>query len=264
MSVAEQVVTHLPYLRRYARALSGNQSAGDAYVVALLELLVSDPSAMDRKLPSRVALYKLFTRFWNSAPVNSTSASSESRAPEHRLEALTPISRQAFLLSTMENFEDREIAAVLDRSEQDVGGLLSAAHKEVTAQVATSVLIIEDEPLIAIDLEGLMEELGHTIIGNARTHAEAIDLARGRNVGLILADIQLADGSSGMDAVNELLQTTQAPVIFITAYPERLLTGRRAEPTYLVTKPFKPSLVAGLASQALFFGEKASNNAGEA
>ena len=234
MSIAEQVVTHLPYLRRYARALSGSQSAGDAYVVATLEMLVSDPTSLDSSLPSRVALYKQFTRFWNSAPVNATSEAPTSGIPERRLDALTPISRQAFLLSTMESFEEAEIATVLDRPERDIPGLLEAAHKEITAQVATSVLIIEDEPLIAIDLENLMESLGHTVIGNARTHAEAVALARDRRVGLILANIQLADGSSGLEAVNELMQSVEAPVIFITAFPERLLTGRCAEPTYLV------------------------------
>jgi CheY-like chemotaxis protein len=70
----------------------------------------------------------------------------------------------------------------------------------------------------------------------------------------VLADIQLADGSSGLDAVNEILSTIDVPVIFITAYPERLLTGDRPEPTYLVTKPFQESTVRAAISQALFFG----------
>ena len=72
---------------------------------------------------------------------------------------------------------------------------------------------------------------------------------------MILADIQLADGSSGIDAVNDILSTEALPVIFITAFPERLLTGERPEPTFLVTKPFNPDMVKALISQALFFDE---------
>jgi CheY-like chemotaxis protein len=106
------------------------------------------------------------------------------------------------------------------------------------------VLIIEDEPFIAMDLEGLVESLGHQVLGVARP-------------GLILADIQLADGSSGLDAVNELLRSFEVPVIFITAYPERFLTGERPEPAFLIAKPFQPATVSAVISQALFFERNA-------
>jgi len=55
---------------------------------------------------------------------------------------------------------------------------------------------------------------------------------------LVLADIQLADDSSGIDAVKDIMGEMNLPVIFITAYPERFLTVERPEPTYLITKPF--------------------------
>ena len=74
---------------------------------------------------------------------------------------------------------------------------------------------------------------------------------------LILSDIQLADGSSGIDAVNEILARTALPVIFITAFPESLLTGERPEPAFLVTKPFNEDMVKALISQALFFNDAA-------
>jgi hypothetical protein len=65
----------------------------------------------------------------------------------------------------------------------------------------------------------------------------------------------LADGSSGIDAVNDILKTSTVPVIFITAFPERLLTGDRPEPAFLVSKPFNPDMVKALISQALFFNQ---------
>ena len=80
--------------------------------------------------------------------------------------------------------------------------------------------------MIASDRKSLILELGHRVIGIARTRAEALKLAASTRPGLILADIQLADGSNGIDAVDEIHLTCTAPAVFITAYPERLLTGR--------------------------------------
>ena len=119
--------------------------------------------------------------------------------------------------------------------------------------MATTVLIIEDEPVIAADIQALVMELGHRVSEVATTRAEARAAAERNPPGLILADIQLADGSSGIDAVRDILVDTAASVIFITAFPERLLTGERPEPTFLITKPFQPETVKAAISQALFF-----------
>jgi CheY-like chemotaxis protein len=108
-------------------------------------------------------------------------------------------------------------------------------------------------------LERLLEGLGHRLIGVARTHAEALELAKTKRPGLILADIQLADGSSGIEAVNELMRSFEAAVVFITAYPDRFLTGERPEPAFLISKPFQPAMVMAVASQALFFDRKAKH-----
>lgn len=135
---------------------------------------------------------------------------------------------------------------------------MEEAGRELASDIATDVLIIEDETFIALDLEGLLESLGHHVIGIARTHTEAVAIAKKKRPGLILADIQLADGSSGLDAVNELLDTFEVPVIFITAYPERFLTGQRPEPAFLIAKPFQPATVSAVVSQALFFERNAA------
>ena len=105
---------------------------------------------------------------------------------------------------------------------------------------------------------------GDPVIGVARTHSDAVALAKNKKPGLILADIQLADGSSGLDAVNELLRTFEVPVVFITAYPERFLTGERPEPAFLISKPFQPAMVSAVASQALFFQRNSRNRAPKA
>jgi DNA-directed RNA polymerase specialized sigma24 family protein/CheY-like chemotaxis protein len=257
VSKSERVAQYLPYLRRYARALTGGQASGDAYVAATLEALIQDQSVLDGN-GTRVALFHLFTKIWNSVSLNGkTVGVDESSAPEQKLASLTPLPRQAFLLVALEGFTEEDAARILDCDVAALRLLVEEAGRELAAEIATDVLIIEDETFIALDLEALVKGLGHEVIGVARTHAEAIKLAREKTPGLILADIQLADGSSGMDAVHELLRSFEVPVIFITAYPERLLTGERPEPTFLISKPFQPAMVSAIASQALFFERNA-------
>jgi DNA-directed RNA polymerase specialized sigma24 family protein len=252
MSLAKIIAPHIPYLRRFARSLTGSQPSGDAYVEAVLQALVADPTMFDQSVPPRVALYSILVRVWDSVDVNN-AVSPRTEVFERRLDAMVPRARQAFLLTTVEGFSIQEAAAILGTDIAGVKGLIDEAGRSIAEQVATSVLIIEDEPMIAMDLEALVEGLGHEVAGMARTHAEAVEAVRQRRPGLVLADIQLADGSSGLDAVNEILSSITVPVIFITAYPERLLTGQRPEPAFLITKPFETDTVKAVVSQALFF-----------
>jgi DNA-directed RNA polymerase specialized sigma24 family protein len=263
MSISQTIAPLLPYLRRYARALCGNQHGGDEYVCATLESLIADPSAFASEKEPRVALYRQFAKLWNSFDFNTSNGPGP--GPEFRpdatisrnLQAITPRPRQAFLLTSVEGFTTEQAAAILETDAVGITQLIDQAGHEIAEQVATEVLIIEDEPIIAMDLAGIAESLGHRVIGRARTQKEAIRAIAHLKPGLILADIQLADGSSGLDAVNDILGTNEVPVIFITAYPERLLTGERPEPTFLITKPFEADMVKAIVSQALFFGARA-------
>src|SRR5689334_23826374 len=258
MQDSQRVAQHLPYLRRYARALTGSQASGDAYVAATLEALIADRTVLDDAAGLKVALYRLFTKIWNSISVNGTAAPGALAEPDERkLAGILPLPRQAFLLIALEEFNEADAARILDVDIMTLRRLIEESGRELADQIATDALIIEDETLIAMELEGLIESLGHNVIGVASTHAEAIALAKKKKPGLILSDIQLADGSSGLDAVNELLRSFEAPVIFITAYPERFLTGQRPEPAFLIAKPFQPSTVSAVLSQALFFERNA-------
>ena len=258
MSIAQAIAPHLPYLRRFARALAGNQPGGDAYAVATLEALIADPAGFDHAQEPRVALYRAFLAVWNSVPLNHAVEPADGAAAGVRrsLSALTPPARVAFLLSTLEGFSYPQIAAATGREVEDVARLIEEAGRDIAQQMATDVLIIEDEPFIAMDLESLVEGLGHRVLGVARTRTEAVTAVRDRRPGLVLADIQLADGSSGVDAVNDILESFAVPVIFITAFPERFLTGERPEPAFLITKPFRTETVKAVISQALFFDQK--------
>lgn len=258
MSLGEQVAKNLPYLRRYARALTGSQKTGDTFVQATLEAALADEGLKATLGGGRVPLYRAFNKVWSSAYLEVAggppAGSDHELAANMRLNAITPLNRQALLLTTLEDFSIDDAAEVMDMDPDDVSALIKEAVDEIDRESTTSVLIIEDEPLISMQLEDLVTSLGHEICGTAATRTQAQAVVAERTPGLVLADIQLADGSSGLDAVDDILAIDSVPVIFITAYPERLLTGDRPEPTYLVTKPFQESTVRAAISQALFFG----------
>lgn len=258
MPVSDQIAVQLPYLRRYARALTGSQQSGDSYVRATLEAALADQDLRNEIARSRAALYGAFTRIWATghvdAPEPESSGGVQEQAAQTRLAAVAPTHRQALLLTTVEEFSNEDTAEILGISAEEVGSLVNQAVREIDNESKANVLIIEDEPLISMQLEGLVSDLGHTVVGTAATRDQARDVFARSPASLVLADIQLADGSSGIDAVEDLLRFGEVPVIFITAYPERLLTGARPEPTYLVTKPFQEATVRAAISQALFFG----------
>lgn len=260
MSLSARIAPHLPYLRRFSRAVTGSQASGDTLVAATLEAIIADISVFPELSSDRIALYRIFTRLFTSinvrVPAEEARPSWEAQASAN-LGAIAPLPRQAFLLVAVEGFSEAEAAEILDVAEGEFSTLLAEASEEISRQVATDVMIIEDEPLIAMDIEEMVQSLGHRVVGTARTHKEAVALFGKTAPKMVLADIQLADGSSGIDAVNEILSTSPVPVIFITAFPERLLTGERPEPAFLVTKPFNPDMVKALISQALFFDRQA-------
>ena len=255
MALAHAIAEHLPYLRRYARALAGTQQSGDAYVRACLEAIVADTSVLGDDTTPRVALYRLFHRLWDTTnlDVRSSPGTVPADSVEKRLKELTPAHRQALLLTAMEGFSAADAAKILDVTPEQVKTMTGQAVREISSQPSINVLIIEDEPIISLDLQSIVREMGHKVIATATTRDEAVREARRTGPGLVLADIKLADGSSGIDAVRQILSEVEVPIVFITAYPERLLTGERPEPTFLVTKPFVPETVRVAISQALLF-----------
>lgn len=258
-----QVSTFLPHLRRFARALTGSQEAGDAYAAATIEAILTDDSTLDPALEPKTALFRVFNSVWSSTgqTLMGTDEPDDGRiaAARDRLSSLTPRAREAFLLRSLEDFDDGSIAIIMTISEEEARLLVETGAREIESGLVSNVLIIEDEAIIAIELQTLVEDLGHKVIGIARTQKGANHLSGTVEPDLVLADIHLADGSSGIDAVNDLMAAHgEVPVIFITAYPERLLTGERPEPTYLIKKPFKSSQVRAAIEQALFFRSTAS------
>jgi len=258
MTLGDEIRGHLPFLRRYARALTGSQQHGDNFVHTTLEVIVAAPDEFRASGDTRIDLYRNFHRIWESAFIEDGEGSDEGenplvRAANRRLARITPLSRQMLLLTALEGFSVEETAAITGADSAMVETLLAEAVDEVDREARTSVLIIEDEPLIAMDLEQIVRDLGHEVAGVATTHEDAVAAFENSDAGLVLADIQLADGSSGIDAVQDILAIAPVPAIFITAFPEKLLTGHRVEPTFLISKPFGRNTVRAAISQSLLF-----------
>lgn len=255
VDLSATVARYLPYLRRYARALTGNQTSGDQYAVAVLETIVADPALLSAQPDPKVALFSVFHSIWSTsgAPVAEADDRVASAAQAH-LARLTQNSREALLLNTIEGFSPEGVAAIMGIDTSEAKHLIDVALREMEESIRGSVLVIEDEAIIAMDITAIVEGMGHRVSDNARTHAEAVRMAASDRPDLILADIQLADNSSGIEAVNEILaQFGEIPVIFITAFPERLLTGERPEPAFLINKPYTEEQVRSAVSQAMFF-----------
>lgn len=221
-SIALQIATELPYLRRYARALTGTQASGDGHAAATLEAILAERSLLDPDLGPRLALFRAFHRVWTGSvtppggALPAAASCAAERAAQARLSTLTPQTREALLLRTVEEFRIEEVAVIMGVDREEAEALVATALREMAEGVRGQVLLIEDEPLIAMDIAAIVEDLGHQVTGIARTLREALRLGSAAAPDLILADIQLADNSSGIDAVNGLLSRLgDVPVVFI-------------------------------------------------
>jgi DNA-directed RNA polymerase specialized sigma24 family protein len=247
MSLRQVLGTELPYLRRYARALTGSQKMGDAAVRETLEALLEAPDEFDDERPARSELFRVFHKLWSADSIRPL----ESVGKSGIISQFPVEMRQSLLLTTVEGFSVVDAAEVLNMSAGQVQDFVDKARSVIADALSANVMIIEDESIIALHIKQIVESLGHRSIGIVRTRDEAVAMARAEFPELVLADISLADGSSGIDAVKDILAEQSVPVIFITAFPERLLTGERPEPTYLITKPFEPETVIATIGQAL-------------
>lgn len=259
MSLGQSIAPHLPYLRRYGRSISGSQQSGDALVARMLETLVANPDAVDTGSDLRIQLYRMvhdnFGLLAEQAAVGADAERSDMAIADARLRRIPSLARQALLLTAVEGFSVEDTGRIIGRDAEAVRALIHDATDEIERQTRARILIIEDEPIIAMDIEMIVRDLGHDVVAVATTHTEAVAEAQKHQPGLVLADIQLADNSSGIEAVQEILSEVKLPVIFITAFPERLLTGDRPEPAFLLTKPYQPATLRAAISQVLFFDE---------
>jgi len=232
----QDLIRALPYARRYARALTGSQAVGDALVSDVLRAMLADGS---EDIDARHALYARIARQFTRSAEPDTE------------DGLSLAQRQLLLLTSLEEVGIDDAADIVGQPRAEASRMLADARERLRAATATDVLIIEDEPIIAMDIEELVQSCGHRVVGVAATEADAVKMAELSRPGLILADINLGAGGDGTCAVARIMKYHYAPVIFVTAYPERLLTGDALEPAFVITKPFEPMALAIATYQAV-------------
>jgi CheY-like chemotaxis protein/DNA-directed RNA polymerase specialized sigma24 family protein len=253
-SDANSILKLLPFVRRYARALTGSQTRGDNYVRLCLETILAEPGRMEGE-DAKLQLFKAFHDAWRAVDtqIASSRSSLSERGPQisRGLAALPSLERQVLLLTFLEEFSLEDTASIVGVNQEQARLLLDNARNEVQLVSSVPILIIEDEPMIALELGRIVRDLGHRVCGTAARQSEAIELAARAQPALILADIQLKGRDSGIAAVQEILKNVEVPVIFVTGFPERLLTGDKLEPAFVVPKPFSPEMLKAAIGQAL-------------
>ncbi len=251
--LSEAISSTLPFLRRYARAVTGSQKQGDEWVRLCAEVILRQPEVVGEAPNTKLGIFALFHRL--RQPFGGLDAGGESGSVSGRLkESLTemaPQQRQVLLLTVLEGFTVADAAHILGINVEAAERSLQEARKELQRVASVRVLVIEDEAVIALDVADIVRNAGHEVVGIAATEKAAVDLAKKHSPHLVLADIQLRGSDSGISAVKEIMTSMAVPVIFVTGYPERLLTGTQLEPAFVISKPFDPDLLRAAIAQAL-------------
>lgn len=105
----------------------------------------------------------------------------------------------------------------------------------------TTILIVEDENIVALDVKNRLKKLGYQVAGRAATGQEAIDLAAESRPGLILMDIRLKGDMDGITAAEEIRARFDVPIVYLTAYSDEatLQRAKITEPYGYLLKPFE-------------------------
>jgi DNA-directed RNA polymerase specialized sigma24 family protein/CheY-like chemotaxis protein len=242
MAQPDSIIAHVPYLRRHARLLTGSQELGDEFVRLCLELVVAEPQWLEGD-NLRVQLFRAFHAAWSR--VHETIADESTMGEVELVErvrqglaGLPSAERRTLALIVVEEFTYEDTAYILGMTVDQVRRSVANARNELLSRVSVSVLIIEDEQIVASDIARIVEDMGHRVAGMAAHQAQSVSLAEELKPGLVLADIRLEDDGDGIAAAQRILEAYEVPIVFVTGYPERLLTGGGLEPAFVVAKPF--------------------------
>lgn len=251
--LSEAITQTLPYLRRYARAVTGSQERGDEWVKLCAEVALRQQDLITSMGNTKLGTFTLFHQL--RQPFGGLETGESDATVSGRLKGsltdMAPLQRQALLLTVLEGFTLEETAQILDITVDKADAALAEARRELQRVASVRVLVIEDEAVIAMDVADIVRNAGHQVVGIAATEKAAVELAKLHSPHLVLADIQLRGADSGISAVHKILQAVSVPVIFVTGYPERLLTGSKLEPAFVISKPFDPELLRATIAQAL-------------
>ena len=157
----------------------------------------------------------------------------------------------ALLMSDVLNLALAEIEAILAPQEKSVMELILDGRSHLPTAAKGSVVIVEDELLIALDLKSIVEGLGASVTGLTGTAAEALQLVGEHRPSVVLVDYLLRDAETGIDLVEEIREVHDCTTIFVTAFPETVLRGMEHEPDVVLSKPYTSDGIRAAVAQGL-------------
>lgn len=231
-------------LRQFLRALANDQLIGDEITNVLLTRIDMDLIEGQPAGNWKTALFSAALESWRTVfegpnvPAAFTPAAVLlSRAPEE------DIHHQAAILVDIMEFNIDDTAKILKVGKEELERLLDQARSERKKPVQGKTLVIEDEALIADEICEIAEDAGVEILGPVATRPEAVSLANSNPPDLILSDYDLGPGGTGLDAVKDITSQHNSIAIFITGFPEEVLTGEDYEPAFVLKKPYDTDAV---------------------
>jgi CheY-like chemotaxis protein/DNA-directed RNA polymerase specialized sigma24 family protein len=236
---SDEIIHHLPDLRRYAAALVGAPRRADLLVERSLERLLAEQERVSQG-HVRLALFAVL----NLVHEEMLDAEVDRVDPLDGLHSgllrLPVEERKVLLLATVAKFTHLETAALLRVSITEIGRRLLAARERLRRALSFKVLVIEDEPIIAMSIAHILARMGHEVCGVAHSRRQALARDQESRPTLILADVRLRDGDNGIATVREITQRRPVPVIFVTGHAYDLVAAKQLQPALVVGKPFSP------------------------
>ena len=246
-----ELMAQLPYLRRYARALTGSPARGDALVTRALEQFLDERAdAPAGGAALRLALYARLNVLADEADGGGVRGSTH--PVEIALNTLDEADRRLYLLVNLEDITLADAADALGMAPERAVERLSHSREVVRNHLTAVILIVEDDAIIAFDLAETVRGMGHIVCGNATTMDEALALAAEHTPTLALMDIRLAEGDNGIEVARELRRQRFLPVIFVTAFPDELAKRGLEHLGPVIPKPFTRDQIEQAITRAVF------------
>jgi CheY-like chemotaxis protein len=263
-ALAETLMAHLPFLRRYGRALTGTTEEGDALVTRAVETALADPAAFRLDRPAvpatRIPLYALINRLFDEGPVGGARGG-DPHPIEQALRLLPEEQRRVFVLISLEELSFSQVAEVTGKSADWVKDSMASAQDTVRERLVANILIVEDDAIIAFDLSETVIAMGHKVAGTAATQDEALSIAAANDPTLALMDLRLAHGDSGIATAQALRERSSLPIIFVTAFAEELRQRGLEHLGPVIKKPFTREQIERAITQAVFTPRTVQNPA---
>lgn len=248
---SQQLLKHIPFLRRYARALTGTSGRGDELVGLAVPVALSDPDAYGLERHDRGPLYALLNRLFDAEEMR-TALPDSGHPMELALVQLPEMERRLFLLVSLEEVGCADAARILGLGLEEARRRMAAAQEALRESLIASIMIVEDDAIIAFDLAETVRNMGHKVCGTATTMDDAIDTARSCQPTLALMDLRLAHGDSGITTAQVLRQTSELPIIFVTAFGDELTRRGLEHLGPVIRKPFTREQIERAITQAVF------------